>query len=91
MPSVSGRVVPAGQDGSEGLGSPTGQWSRRGVRIAVASLVLFAAFLGMSAAGYFYINRVAAGVGRVPVMFAPAPAASRPVPDAARSRPVRQR
>jgi hypothetical protein len=50
-------------------------------------------FLGLVAGGYIYINRVAAGIGKVPVMFAPAPAhaASRPVPDAARSQPARQR
>ncbi|MDX6338684.1 MAG: hypothetical protein QOG05_6024 [Streptosporangiaceae bacterium] len=63
------------------------------MRIALASLAALVVFLGLVAGGYIYINRVAAGIGKVPVMFAPAPAhaASRPVPDAARSQPARQR
>jgi hypothetical protein len=42
------------------------------VRIVLASLAVLVLFLGMTAGGYFYINRVAAGIGRVPVMFGPA-------------------
>jgi uncharacterized membrane protein len=65
------------------------------MRIIVASLAVLVVFLGLVAGGYIYINRVAAGIGKVPVMFAPAPApahaAGRPVPDAARSQPARQR
>jgi uncharacterized membrane protein len=59
------------------------------VRIILASVAVLVMFLGMVAGGYLYINRVAVGVGRVPMMFAPA--ASRPVPDAARSEPDHQR
>lgn len=63
------------------------------MRIILASLAVLVVFVGTVAGGYFYINRVAAGIGRVPVMFAPAPAhaAGRPVPDAARSQPAHQR
>jgi hypothetical protein len=42
------------------------------VRIVLASLAVLVLFLGITAGGYFYINRVAAGIGRVPVMFEPA-------------------
>jgi hypothetical protein len=60
------------------------------MRIILASLTVF---LGMVAGGCFYINRVAVGIGRVPVMFAPAPAhaVGRPVPGVARSRAAHQR
>lgn len=61
------------------------------MRITLASLAVLVVFAGMVAGGYFYINRVAVGIGRVPVMFAPAHAAGLPVPDAARSQPARQR
>jgi len=61
------------------------------MRIVLASLAVLVVFLGMVAGGYLYINRVAVGIGKVPVMFAPAHAGSRPVPDVARSRPARQR
>ncbi|PZS40408.1 MAG: hypothetical protein DLM62_03080 [Pseudonocardiales bacterium] len=63
------------------------------MRIILASLAVLVVFVGTVAGGYFYINRVAAGIGRVPVMFAQAPAhaAGRPVPDAARSQPGHQR
>jgi hypothetical protein len=60
------------------------------MRIALASLAALVVFLGLVAGGYIYINRVAVGIGKVPVMFAPAHAASRPVPDVARSRPGHQ-
>ena len=40
--------------------------------MVLASLAVLVLFLGMIAGGYFYINRVATGIGRVPVMFAPA-------------------
>ena len=55
------------------------------MRIVVASLVLLAAFLGVMAGGYFYLNRVAVGFGRVPVMFPAGPAAHRPAPGTAGS------
>jgi hypothetical protein len=42
---------------------------RARVRIAVLSLAVLAALLGLTAGGYVYINHVAAGIGRVPVMF----------------------
>ncbi len=63
------------------------------MRIVLASLAVLVVFLGMVAGGYFYINRVAVGIGKVPVMFAPATAqaASRPIPDVAGSRPAHQR
>jgi hypothetical protein len=47
--------------------------------------------VGMVVGGYVYINRVAVGIGRVPVMFATGHAASRPVPVAAQSRSAHQR
>jgi hypothetical protein len=63
------------------------------MRIILASLAVLVVFLGMVTGGYLYINRMAAGIGKVPVMFAPAPAhaVGRPVPDAARSQPAHQR
>jgi hypothetical protein len=61
------------------------------MRIVLASLAVLVVFLGMVAGGYLYINRVAVGIGKVPVMFGPAHAASRPVPGVAGSRPARQR
>jgi len=63
------------------------------MRIVLASLAVLVVLLGMVAGGYFYINRVAVGIGKVPVMFAPATAhaATRPVPAVARSRPAHQR
>ncbi len=48
------------------------------MRIVLASLAVLVMFLGLVAGGYLYINRVAAGVGRVPVMFGPV-SASTPV------------
>jgi len=48
-------------------------------------------FVGIVAGGYLYINRVAVGIGRVPVMFTTAHAASAPTPGVARSRPAHQR
>jgi len=63
------------------------------MRIVLASLAVLVLFAGLVAGGYLYINRVAVGIGRVPVMFAPAPAhvVSRPVPHVAGSRPAHQR
>jgi hypothetical protein len=55
------------------------------------SLAVLVIFVGMVAGGYLYINRVAVGIGRVPVMFATGRAASRPVPVAARSQAGHQR
>lgn len=46
------------------------------LRIVVASLAVLVAFLGVTAAGYVYINHVAAGIAGVPVMFGRTPAAS---------------
>ena len=62
-----------------------------GVRIILASLAALVVVVGMVVGGYVYINRVAVGIGRVPVMFATGHAASRPVPVAARSQSARQR
>jgi hypothetical protein len=61
------------------------------VRIALASLAALVVVVGMVVGGYVYINRVAVGIGRVPVMFATGRGASRPVPVAAQSRSGRQR
>jgi hypothetical protein len=61
------------------------------VRIVLASLTVLVLFAGMVVGGCLYINRVAAGIGRVPVMFANAHVASRPAPDAARPAQVHQR
>lgn len=41
------------------------------MRIVLASLAVFVIVLCMAAAGYLYINRVAAGMAREPVMFKP--------------------
>jgi hypothetical protein len=61
------------------------------VRIVLASLAVLVLFAGMVAGGYLYINRVAVGVGRVPVMFAPAHVARAQAPALARSRTAHQR
>jgi hypothetical protein len=61
------------------------------VRILLASLAALVVVVGMVVGGYIYINRVAVGIGRVPVMFATGHAASRPVPVAAQSRSAHQR
>jgi hypothetical protein len=61
------------------------------MRIVLASLTVLVVFLGIVAGGYIYINRVAVGIGRVPVMFAPAHTASRPAPHVAGSQPAHQR
>ena len=61
------------------------------MRIALASLAALVVVVGMVVGGYVYINRVAVGMGRVPVMFATGHAASRPVPVVARSRSAHQR
>ena len=60
------------------------------MRIVLASLAVLVVFLGMVAGGYLYINRVAVGIGRVPVMFAPAHAAA-PGSGRAGTRAARQR
>lgn len=61
------------------------------MRIVLASLAVLVMVVGMVAGGYVYINRVAVGIGRVPVMFATGHPASRPVPVVARSRAAHQR
>ena len=61
------------------------------MRIVLASLAALVVVVAMAAGGYVYINRVAVGIGRVPVMFATGHAASRPVPVVARSRSGHQR
>ena len=61
------------------------------MRILLASLAALVVVVGMVVGGYVYINRVAVGIGRVPVMFATGHAASRPVPVAAQSRSGHQR
>ena len=61
------------------------------MRIVLASLAALVVVVGMVVGGYVYINRVAVGIGRVPVMFATGHAASRRVPVAAQSRSAHQR
>ena len=61
------------------------------MRILLASLAALVVVVGMVVGGYLYINRVAVGIGRVPVMFATGRAASRPVPVAVRSQSAHQR
>jgi len=61
------------------------------VRIVLASLAVLVLFLGITAGGYFYINRVAAGIGRVPVMFAPAHVTRAQAPAPTRSGTAHQR
>ena len=61
------------------------------MRILLASLAALVVVVGMVVGGYVYINRVAVGIGRVPVMFATGHVASRPVPVVARSQSVHQR
>ena len=61
------------------------------MRIVLASLAALVVVVGMVVGGYVYINRVAVGIGRVPVMFATGHAASRQVPVAAQSRSGHQR
>jgi hypothetical protein len=43
------------------------------VRIVLASVAALVVVMVMVLGGYFYINHVAAGVGRVPVMFVVSP------------------
>jgi hypothetical protein len=43
------------------------------VRLVLASVALLVMVAGMVLCGYVYINRVAVGVGRVPVMFTVSP------------------
>jgi hypothetical protein len=61
------------------------------VRILLASLAALVVVVGMVVGGYVYINRVAVGIGRVPVMFATGRAASRPVPAVAQSQAGHER
>ena len=61
------------------------------MRILLASLAALVVVVGMVVGGYVYINRVAVGIGRVPVMFATGRAASTPVPVSAQSRSGHQR
>jgi len=61
------------------------------VRIVLASLAALVVVVGTVVGGYVYINRVAVGIGRVPVMFATGRPASRPVPVVARSQSGHQR
>ena len=55
---------------------------RPGPRLAAAALAVLIALGGVTVGGFLYINRVAAGIGRVPVMFGDAHHfhASRPSP-----------
>ena len=55
------------------------------MRIVLASLAALVVVVGMVVGGYVYINRVAVGIGRVPVMFATGHMSSRPVPVVDRS------
>ena len=61
------------------------------MRILLASLAALVVVVGMVVGGYIYINRVAVGIGRVPVMFATGRAASQPAPAAAQSQSGHQR
>ena len=61
------------------------------MRIVLASLAVLVLFLGMTAGGYFYINRVAAGIGRVPVMFGPVHVTRAQAQAGTRARPAHQR
>jgi hypothetical protein len=40
-------------------------------RLVLVALAVLVAAVGLTIGGYVYINHVAAGIGRVPVMFAP--------------------
>ena len=40
-------------------------------RLVLVALAVFVAAVGLTIGGCLYINHVAAGIGRVPVMFAP--------------------
>ncbi len=40
------------------------------MRIVLASLAVLVVLAGLAVGGYVYINHVAAGIGRMPVMFA---------------------
>jgi hypothetical protein len=44
---------------------------RPGPRFVLVALAMLAAAVGLTIGGCLYINHVAAGIGRVPVMFAP--------------------
>ena len=44
---------------------------RPGSRFVLVALAMLGAAAGLTIGGYLYINHVAAGIGRVPVMFAP--------------------
>ena len=61
------------------------------MRIVLASLAVLVLFAGMVTGGYLYINRVAVGMGRVPVMFAPAHATRAQAPALTQSRPAHHR
>ena len=54
---------------SNALGWPAVR--RPGPRIVAVALAVLVALAGVTAGGYLYINRVSAGIARVPVMFAP--------------------
>ncbi len=47
-------------------------------RVVVVMLAFFVAVLGATVVGYLYINHVAAGIARVPVMFAPSETSTAP-------------
>ena len=61
------------------------------MRILLASLAALVVVVGMVVGGYVYINRVAVGIGRVPVMFATGHVASQPAPAVAQSQSGHQR
>lgn len=41
-----------------------------GLRIVMLSVAVLVLFAGLAVGGYVYINHVASGIGRMPVMFA---------------------
>ena len=74
MSDVSGRVGNLGRDGSGSLGPATAavgrprSWRPR-PRLVVMTLAVLVALAGVMVGGCLYINHVAAGMARAPVMF----------------------
>ena len=74
MSNVSGRVGNPGRDGSGSLGPATvpvprpRSWRPR-PRLVVITLAVLVALAGVTVGGCLYINHVAAGMARAPVMF----------------------
>jgi hypothetical protein len=50
------------------------------LRVVVVSLAFFVAVLSVTVVGYLYINHVAAGIARVPVMFDVSPSQTSTAP-----------